>query len=78
MPLYFSHNTYHFLLIRVDSVCTLLCFFVLVDDPSIPGRQGYLLLMDKVDIRSIQPNGRRPRKLVRELAQTFAIDYHMR
>jgi sugar lactone lactonase YvrE len=39
---------------------------------------GYLLLLDKVDIRSIQTNGRRPRKIVRDLAQSYAFDYHLR
>jgi low density lipoprotein receptor-related protein 5/6 len=43
------------------------------------GKRGYLLLLDKVDIRSIQPvvGGGAIKKVVRDLAQTFAFDYHL-
>ena len=44
------------------------------------GERGYFLLLDKIEIRSIQfysSGGYTVKKLVRNLHQTYAIDYHL-
>ncbi|CAI8055647.1 Low-density lipoprotein receptor-related protein 4 [Geodia barretti] len=42
------------------------------------GPRGYLLLLDKVSVSSIQYGTHSARKVVRDLAQAFAFDYHFR
>ena len=52
-------------------VCVLFCI----------GERGYFLLLDKVEIRSVRfyaGGSTNVRKLVRNLHQTYAIDYHLR
>ena len=58
-------------------VCRVECHVTYLSTIS-TGPRGYLLLLDKVSVSSIQYGTHSARKVVRDLAQAFAFDYHFR